>query len=228
MIEGRFVSYLRVSTKRQGASGLGLEAQRKAVADYLNGGDWSLIEEVVEVETGKRNDRPQLAEALRLCRVHGATLVIAKLDRLSRDAHFLLTLQKEGVDFIAVDMPHADRFTVGIMAMVAQKEREMISQRTKAALAAAKARGIKLGGDRGNIRTVAAKGREASLATRIAKADAKATDLAGTIKQIRSAGDSPSLRQIAAELNARGIRTARNGAWSAAQVSRVLQRIEAA
>ena len=228
MAEGRFVSYLRVSTKRQGASGLGLEAQRKAVADYLNGGDWSLIEEVVEVETGKRNDRPQLAEALRLCRVHGATLVIAKLDRLSRDAHFLLTLQKEGVDFIAVDMPHADRFTVGIMAMVAQKEREMISQRTKAALAAAKARGVKLGGDRGNIRNVAAKGREASLATRIAKADAKAADLASTIKQIRSAGDSPSLRQIAAELNARGIRSARGGAWSAAQVSRVLQRIEAA
>ena len=228
MAEGRFVSYLRVSTKRQGASGLGLEAQRKAVADYLNGGDWSLIEEVVEVETGKRNDRPQLAEALRLCRVHGATLVIAKLDRLSRDAHFLLTLQKEGVDFIAVDMPHADRFTVGIMAMVAQKEREMISQRTKAALAAAKARGVKLGGDRGNICNVAAKGREASLATRIAKADAKAADLASTIKQIRSAGDSPSLRQIAAELNARGIRSARGGAWSAAQVSRVLQRIEAA
>jgi DNA invertase Pin-like site-specific DNA recombinase len=148
MPEGRFVSYLRVSTARQGRSGLGLEAQRKAVADYLNGGDWKLLAEVVEVESGKLTDRPKLAEALRLCRVHNATLVIAKLDRLSRDAHFLLGLEKAGVDFVAADMPHANRLTVGIMAMVADEERRAISKRTKEALAAAKARGVRLGGIR--------------------------------------------------------------------------------
>src|SRR5215213_3033543 len=145
MAEGRFVSYLRVSTAKQGHSGLGLEAQRQAVADYLNGGQWQLVTEVVEIESGKRSDRPKLEEALRLCRLHNATLVIAKLDRLSRDAHFLLGLEKAGVDFVAADMPSANRLTVGIMAMVADEERRLISKRTKEALAAAKARGVKLG-----------------------------------------------------------------------------------
>src|ERR687889_688275 len=120
MAEGRFVSYLRVSTDRQGRSGLGLEAQRKAVEDFLNGGRWKLIAEFVEVESGKRDDRPKLAEALALCRLHGATLVIAKLDRLSRDAHFLLGLQKAGVRFVAADMPEANEMVVSIMAVVAR------------------------------------------------------------------------------------------------------------
>src|SRR5829696_4858139 len=145
MARGRFVSYLRVSTDRQGKSGLGLEAQRKAVEDFLNGGRWELIEEFIEVESGKRDDRPKLAEALARCRLHNATLVIAKLDRLSRDAHFLLGLQKADVKFVAADMPEANEMVVGIMAIVAQAERKMISQRTKAALAAAKARGKRLG-----------------------------------------------------------------------------------
>src|SRR3954453_20452408 len=123
----RFVSYLRVSTDRQGKSGLGLDAQRKAVADFLNGGRWDLIAEFVEVESGKRDDRPKLAEALALCRLHNATLVIAKLDRLSRDAAFLLGLQKAGVRFVAADMPEANELVVGIMAVVAQAERKMIS-----------------------------------------------------------------------------------------------------
>src|SRR3982751_813522 len=121
MAQGRFVSYLRVSTDRQGKSGLGLEAQRKSVADYLDGGRWELIAEFVEVESGKRDDRPRLAEALALCRLHKATLVIAKLDRLSRDAHFLLGLQKElqkaGLRFVAADMPEANELTIGIMAV---------------------------------------------------------------------------------------------------------------
>jgi DNA invertase Pin-like site-specific DNA recombinase len=145
MAQGRFVSYLRVSTDRQGKSGLGLEAQRKAVEDFLNGGSWKLIDEFIEVESGKRDDRPKLAEALARCRLHNATLVIAKLDRLSRDAHFLLGLQKAGVRFVAADMPEANEMVVGIMAVVAQAERKMISARTKAALAAAKARGKRLG-----------------------------------------------------------------------------------
>ena len=105
MAEGRFVSYLRVSTAGQGKSGLGLDAQRSAVAGYLNGGTWKLLAEVVEIESGKRNDRPKLAEAMALCRLHGATLLVAKLDRLSRDAAFLMNLQAAGVRFVAADLP---------------------------------------------------------------------------------------------------------------------------
>lgn len=146
---GRYIAYYRVSTARQGKSGLGLEAQRAAVLAYLNGGNWELTAEFCEVESGKTSDRPQLAAALAACRLHRATLVIAKLDRLSRDAAFLLGLQNAGVRFVAVDMPEANELVVGIMACVAQAERKMISDRTKAALAAAKVRGVKLGGFRG-------------------------------------------------------------------------------
>src|ERR687889_2865459 len=170
MAQGRFVSYLRVSTDRQGRSGLGLEAQRKAVEDFLNGGRWNLIAEFVEVETGKRDDRPKLAEALSLCRLHNATLVIAKLDRLSRDAAFLLGLQKAGVRFVAADMPEANEMVVGIMAVVAQAEREMISARTRAALAVAKARGKRLGNP-SNLRNQDA-GRVRGRASRTAAAQA--------------------------------------------------------
>jgi hypothetical protein len=113
MAEGKFVSYLRVSTARQGRSGLGLEAQRKAVDDFLNGGDWRVIKEFVEVESGKKADRPELMKAFQACRLFGAKLVIAKLDRLSRDAHFLLGLEKAGVDFVAADMPQANRLRTG-------------------------------------------------------------------------------------------------------------------
>jgi DNA invertase Pin-like site-specific DNA recombinase len=164
MAEGTFIAYYRVSTEKQGRSGLGLDAQRKAVDDYLNGGKWDLAAEFTEIESGKNSDRPALAKALQACRVYGARLVIAKLDRLSRDAHFLLGLEKAGVDFVAADMPHANRLTVGIMAMVADEERRMISARTKAALAEAKKRGKKLGGFRGNVITPEA--RAASLRVR--------------------------------------------------------------
>src|SRR4051812_27014736 len=140
-----YVAYYRVSTARQGRSGLGLEAQQSAGRGYLDGGS-CLLAERVEVESGKRDaNRPKLQDALRLCRVHNATLVIAKLDRLSRDAHFLLGLQKAGVKFVAADMPEANEMVVGLLAVIAQAERKMISSRTKAALAAAKARGTKLG-----------------------------------------------------------------------------------
>ena len=145
---GKFVAYFRVSTDRQGKSGLGLEAQREAVLAYLDGGSWQLVGEFTEVESGKRSDRPQLAAALVACKKHKAKLVIAKLDRLSRNLAFIATLMDSGVEFVAVDNPHANKLTVHILAAVAQHEREMIAQRTKDALAAAKARGVKLGNPR--------------------------------------------------------------------------------
>jgi DNA invertase Pin-like site-specific DNA recombinase len=224
MAQGKFVAYYRVSTAKQGRSGLGLEAQQEAVRSYLNGGSWQLVAEVVEVESGKRNDRPKLAEALRLCRLHGATLIIAKLDRLARNVAFISNLMESGVEFTAVDFPQANRLTVHILAAVAEHEAKAISTRTRDALAAAKARGKRLGGDRGNLPAVAKEGARASVAARIAKANSRASDLAPIIEELRGAG-AVSLRQIAAGLNAKGIRTGRGGEWSAVQVQRVLGRI---
>src|ERR1700712_5238421 len=220
MANGKFVSYLRVSTARQGASGLGLEAQRAAVAGHLNGGDWTLVQEVLEVESGKRNDRPALATALKLCRKHRATLVIAKLDRLARNVAFISNLMESGVEFVAVDMPQANRFVVHILAAVAEQEAEAISKRTKAALAAAKARGTQLGGRRVSRERWAEIGLEARLA-RTAEASQVRTELVPTITAIRATGSS-SLRAIAAELNACEIPTPRRvGEWSAVQVQRM-------
>jgi DNA invertase Pin-like site-specific DNA recombinase len=222
MAAGRFVAYYRVSTAQQGRSGLGLEAQQKAVADFLNGGTWSLVGEFTEVESGKHDDRPRLAEAMRACRLHGATLVIAKLDRLSRDAHFLLGLQKAGVDFVAADLPDANRMTVGIMAIIAQHEREQISARTKAALEAARARGVQLGKPENlsNRNIGSARGN----AVKTAKARARAEDLAPTIEEMKAAG-TVSLRAMAEGLNARSIPAPHGGRWSAAQVARVEARM---
>ncbi len=226
MAEGMFIAYYRVSTERQGRSGLGLDAQRKAVADYLNGGAWTLLEEFVEVESGKRSDRLELAKALKACRARRAVLVIAKLDRLARDAHFLLGLQKAGVDFVAADMPTANRLTVGIMALVAEEEARMISARTKAALAAAKARGAKLGfanPARIDRYEVSAKG----VAAVTAGADQHAANVLPIVRTIQAAG-VVSLHGIADALNARGIRTARGGAWYAGTVRNMLLRQEPA
>jgi DNA invertase Pin-like site-specific DNA recombinase len=223
MAEGKFISYLRVSTARQGRSGLGLEAQRKAVEDFLNGGSWTLVREFVEIESGKRSDRPELDKAFKLCRLLGAKLVIAKLDRLSRDVHFLTGLEKAGIEFVCADMPHATRLTVHILAAVAQHEREMISARTKAALAAAKARGVKLGGDMGARLT--AKQRAMGRAVLQERARARASDLTPIVRELQAAGYT-SLRAIAAGLNARGIKTAQGNEWQAAQVMRLLNVID--
>jgi DNA invertase Pin-like site-specific DNA recombinase len=230
MANGKFVSYLRVSTARQGASGLGLEAQREAVSRYLNGGSWTLVKEVVEVESGKRNDRPAIAEAVRLCRIHRATLVIAKLDRLARNLHFISGLMESGIQFIAVDNPSANELTVHILAAVAQSEAKAISERTKAALAAAKARGMKLGGLRGPAAEFAAlsrKGSTAGAAVRAAKAAKRIEDMLPVMEHISAEG-SMSLRAIAAELNMRGIETPRGGKWYPIQVWRVLRRTSVA
>ena len=224
MANGRFVSYLRVSTARQGVSGLGLSAQRDAVSSYLNGGKWSLIEEIVEVESGKRNDRPQIEEALRLCRLHRATLVIAKLDRLARNVHFVSSLMESGIDFVACDFPEANRLTVHILAAVAEHEALMISGRTRDALSAAKARGVVLGGLRGpkeRMRIIAAQGAAKSATVRASNSDKRSADLLPIITHIRENG-ATSLRQIASALNEAGLTTSRGGKWSAAQVQRVL------
>jgi DNA invertase Pin-like site-specific DNA recombinase len=224
MAQGRFIAYYRVSTARQGRSGLGLEAQQEAVRAYLNGGDWQLVAEVIEVESGKRSDRPKLAEALRLCRLHKATLIIAKLDRLARNVAFVSTLMEAGVEFTAVDFPQANRLTVHILAAVAEHEAKAISERTQAALAAAKARGVRLGGNRGSIITAEARARSVAVRTRAAAR--QAADIMPIIAEIQNAGSS-SLREIAAELNARNIPTPRGSVWSAVQVRRALNRLAA-
>lgn len=224
MAQGKFISYLRVSTQRQGRSGLGLDGQRSAVAEYLNGGRWKLVAEIVEVESGKRSDRPKLAEALRLCRVHGATLIIAKLDRLARNVNFISNLMESGVEFVAVDLPQANRLTVHIMAAMAEHEAAMISARTTAALAAAKVRGTKLGGRRWNSSKIAPKGNLASAKVRQETAANHAVDLLPIIEAIKAEG-AASLRQIATVLNERSIPTPRQkGGWSAVQVQRILDR----
>ena len=232
MADGRFVSYLRVSTRKQGASGLGLEAQRKAVSDYLNGGAWDLVGEFVEVETGtaKVAVRPELERALARCRVMGAALVVAKVDRLTRNPDFMAPLVAAGVEVRFCDLPAiegpAGRFMLRQMLAVAELEAGLISDRTRKALAAAKARGVKLGGDRGNLPEVSAQGRVASLAVRQERAQRRAADLAPIVSELRAAG-ATSLRTIAAGLNGQGIRTPRGGEWSAAQVRDLLATIEA-
>jgi DNA invertase Pin-like site-specific DNA recombinase len=221
----KFVSYLRVSTARQGESGLGLEAQRKAVEDYLNGGRWTAIAEFVETESGAKDDRPKLAEAIACARAYGATLVIAKLDRLSRDAHFLLGLQKAGIKFVAADMPEANEMVVGIMAVVAEAERKMVSRRTREALAAAKARGRKLGGFRGYLPT-AEDGARAK-AAKAAKADRHAAALAPILDRLDPVG-SLGLRELARRLTAEGVSTAGGAqAWTPVGVARLKARLAA-
>jgi DNA invertase Pin-like site-specific DNA recombinase len=216
---GKWVSYLRVSTDKQGKSGLGLEAQRKAVADFLNGGRWQLLSEFVEVERGNRNDRPQLSAALAACKKHKAKLVIAKLDRLARNVNFVSGLMETGIEFVAADMPFANKLTIHILAAVAEHEREAISTRTKAALAAAKARGVKLGGPK--LRLAQLNGATANKA----QADRFAANTLPLIRDAQKAGAS-TLRAIAKILNDRGTRTARGGKWAATQVRDILHRAE--
>lgn len=191
--------------------------------DYLNGGAWELAGEFVEVESGKLDARPQLEQALVLCELTGATLVVAKLDRLSRNVAFLATLQESGARFIAADMPEANELTIHIMAAVAQAERKAISRRTKEALAAAKARGVVLGGSRGNADDLR-KGPAASAQARAAASQSRADKVMRQIAATRAQG-ATSLREIATALNAAGITTPRGGEWQAAQVKRVLDRV---
>lgn len=216
-----FVTYLRVSTDRQGKSGLGLEAQRKAVADHV-GGKGEIAAEYVEIESGKKNDRPQLARALAEAKRIGAVLLIAKLDRLARNVAFIANLLEAGVEIAAADMPEANRFLLHVMAAVAEHEAQAISDRTRAALAAAKARGVALGWSMprraGEQLHAAHKGAERNAR----KADQHAANVLPVIRQIAARG--ASLRQIADELNTRGIKTARGGLWYATTVRNVMAR----
>jgi DNA invertase Pin-like site-specific DNA recombinase len=217
----KFVSYLRVSTARQGQSGLGIEAQRSSVTNYLNGGSWKLVGEFVEVESGKNNNRPELQKALSACRIHNATLVVARLDRLARNAHFLLGLKEAGVDFVCVDMPAANALTIGIMAMVAQEEARLISARTKAALAQAKARGVVLGSPKPITRSTQVMGARQSAVVRSANATRWMTDVKPIVE--RAVREMGTLRAAAGYLTLTGVPARRGGMWSATQVMRVMR-----
>lgn len=211
-----YIAYYRVSTQRQGASGLGLDAQRVTVGDFLR--SEAPIDEYTEVESGRKTDRPQLAAAIEACHLYGATLLVAKLDRLARNAFFLHQLQHAGVKFACCDMPDANDLTIHILAAVAEDEAKRISARTKAALAAAKRRGVKLGTP-ANLRNGGA-GRERSLAVRAARARERAQRLAPVLTALQ--GQGMGLHAMARELDRRRIPAARGGRWSAAQVKRVV------
>lgn len=214
-MEGKFVAYYRVSTAQQGKSGLGLEAQQSAVKAYLNGGSWELLAEYTEVESGKRKNRPQLIAALALCKKHKATLVIAKLDRLARNLHFISGLMESKINFVAVDMPTANRLTVHILAAVAEEEARAISTRTKAALASAKDRGIRLG----------VNGAKLSVQNHQAAVN-RAESLKGTVRDLQASGFR-TVRSLVCELNRRGITTPQNCKWHVATVQRLLNRLSA-
>ncbi len=221
----RVVAYYRVSTEAQGRSGLGLEAQRHAVRALSDSRGWQIAAEYTEVESGKRNNRPQLEAALADARRTGAKLVVAKLDRLSRNAEFTLRMRNSGVDFICADNPDVNRLTIGLLAVINEDERERIGERTRAALQAAKARGVKLGNPNGAaaIRR-AGKGNVAGVEAVKDNAQRYAMDLAGTVGEIRASGKT-SLPAIAAELNARHIQTRRGGQWYASSVRNLLARL---
>lgn len=220
----KIVSYLRVSTRKQGNSGLGLDAQRSAIDAYAVQRQATVIETFTEVESGKVNTRPELLKSLHLAKVTGATLVIAKLDRLSRNAAFLLTLRDSGVRFVAADMPDANDLTVGIMALVAQQEREAISKRTKEALRAAKARGVHLGNPNGAAALRrAGRGNAASVQSIRAHADGHARNLQPVVTALADEGVL-SLGAVANALNERGMLTPRGGRWHKSSVRNLLAR----
>jgi len=242
-MDGKFVAYYRVSTDKQGKSGLGLAAQKEAVANYLNGGNWKLIDEKKEVESGKRADRPRLAEALKLCKLTGATLIVAKLDRLSRNVHFLTGLLEAKVPIIFCDLLDVSgpvgEFMLGMMAQVAQLEARMISKRTKEALGAVRATIEREG------RYVTKQGKvitglgsphhaqeplrgnatiKASQALR-KQADEHAERLRDMMTSLQAQGFT-STRKLATALNESGIRSAQGKSWHASAVSRLLARLE--
>ena len=215
----KYVSLLRVSTNRQGESGLGLEAQRAAVVNFVGSlkGQAEIVKEFVEVESGKKTDRPVLAEAVRECKANGYTLLVAKLDRLSRNLHFVTALQNSKVDFVAADNPHATPFLIHILVAVAEHERNMISNRTKLALEAARARGVKFGNPRYEEAIP-----KANEAWKQLSADRNAK-LRGIVTEIMEVTRLSKLGEIAHALNLRGVKTNRGCEFTATQVHRLLK-----
>jgi DNA invertase Pin-like site-specific DNA recombinase len=222
MANGKFVAYYRVSTATQGQSGLGLEVQREAVVRYLRGGDWELLEEFQEIETGKGADalvkRPKLKAALETCRKHGATLIIAKLDRLARNVHFISGLMETGCDFVAADMPAANKVMIQMHAVMSEWERDQISKRTRDALAVAKSRGVILG-------KAGPKNLRPNIQQRQQAADDFATKLSPMFDGMKARGLSQ--RAMLEELNSVGIPAPKGGAWQLTQVQRVIARLPA-
>ena len=218
MSQPRYIAYYRVSTAAQGRSGLGLEAQQAAVTAFLQGRDHDLAGQFIEVESGRNSERPRLGEALALARKLKATLVIAKLDRLARSVSFIANLMDAGVEFVACDMPAANRLTLHIMAAVGEAEARMISERTVAALAAAKARGVRLGNPT-NLPDAQAAGHH----TLIKQADDHAVKTLSTIREIVRGG-VVSVHKIANLMNERGVGTRRGGQWHGTSVLNTLRR----
>jgi DNA invertase Pin-like site-specific DNA recombinase len=230
MASGKFISYLRVSTDKQGKSGLGIEAQREAVTSYLNGGRWTLVSEYVETESGRKSDRPKLMAALSHAKAIGAKLVFAKLDRLTRNVDLLRSLVASEVDLVFCDLPSVPpgpmgKFLLTQMAAVAELEAGLIGERTKKALAAAKARGVKLGNPNG---ARALRGRQTGNSEAVAKIKEKAAkramDLKSIIEGIKLKGVT-SIRAIADELNRQDIGAPRGGEWHPTAVARLLSRL---
>ena len=223
----RIVAYYRVSKESQRRSGLGLEAQKQAVANLCAAKGWKIAAEFTETESGKRNDRRELCAALRQANVTGATLAVAKLDRLSRDAEFTLHLRNSGVDFVCADNPTVTRLTIGLLAVVNEDERERISLRTREALAAAKARGVVLGNPNGAAALLrAGKGNKAAIGAVQGLADRHATLLAPEVLELKQEG-MKSFRELAAGMNARSLKTPRGGKWHPASVRNLVARLAA-
>ncbi|MDO9067830.1 MAG: recombinase family protein [Deltaproteobacteria bacterium] len=220
-----YISYVRVSTDRQGKSGLGLQAQQKQVRDFISSCNGVLLDEFTEIESGKNNNRPELAKAIRQSQLTGSKLIIAKLDRLSRSLNYITSLSESKIDFVVCDLPGCDQFTINLYGALAQRERELISQRTKSALQAAKALGKVLGTPENLTPAAARIGREKGVVARQKIADAFAQKVADTIVEYQKGG--LSLNRIANELNTRGVLTARGkvDAWTPTAVKNVLARL---
>jgi DNA invertase Pin-like site-specific DNA recombinase len=217
----KYIAYYRVSTKQQGKSGLGLDAQKKMVTDFITSDGGEVTGEFTEVESGKHDERPELLRAMKQAALVGGKLLVGKLDRLSRDLHFITSLQKSRVGFVVCDLPGCDSFTIHIYGALAQRERELISSRTKSALAEAKKRGVKLGTD--NLHMVdIAEASKRGVASIQERADVFATKVRPVILDMQQAGKS--LNKIAEALDDLGVATARGGKWTATAVKNLLAR----
>ena len=215
----KFVAYYRVSTGKQGASGLGLEAQQATARAFVEARGGNLVGEYREVESGAKGEREQLQAAMRDCRLKGATLLIAKLDRLSRDLRFLLSVKGSGVRFVCCDNPEANELTINLLAIIAEHERKLISERTRAALTAAKARGVKLGNPQlDKVRNVDT---SKANATRVAKGAAFKDEIRAVVNAMRQEQGDLSATELARQLNAAGYRTPRNKEWTHVQINRL-------